>query len=96
MLLVSIVIFGFIAFVVLDSWILSDLKNDSPDIYDEIGKPSLWVNLGTKYSYWFGFLLLGRYRKFNLPKSTRNLCVLNQLAIAAIILLFFVRVYNFT
>ena len=95
-LIITIVIFSSVAFVLLDTKILSTLKNDSPDIYDELGKPSLWVNLGTKYSYWFVFLLLGRFRKFDLPKSTRKLCVVNQVAIAAIILLVFIWVCEFT
>jgi len=95
-LLLTIAALSFLSFIVLDSKILNLLKTKSPDIYRDIGRPSLWVNMATKYSYWFSFILLGKFQTVDLPKATHKLCVINRVMLSTIILLVVTWVCYFT
>ena len=86
-LILTILVFSLISLVLVDGKILRLLRNESPEIFEEVGSPSLWVTMSTKYSYWFNFLLLGKFQTYNLPKQTRKLCVINRVMILTIIAL---------
>ena len=93
-LLLMICLLSLISFVVLDHKIISLLESNSPDVYRAIGKPSVWVHMPTKYSYWFKFLLFGKFKTFDLPATTSKLCIINRCLILTIILLAIAWVYS--
>jgi len=52
--------------------------------------------MATKYSYWFSFILLGKFQTVDLPKATHKLCVINRVMLSTIILLVVSWVCYFT
>ena len=92
-LLLLIIPLMFFSAVVLDYMILNSLRKSAPTVYEKIGKPTLWVHMGAKFGYHFGFLLLGQFRKYDLPRRTHKLCMFNQIVIIAIYSLIAVMIH---
>ena len=86
-LLSLVVTLSILSFFILDSILLSRLKRFEPNVYEALDKPSLFVHMSAKYSYWFSFLLLGNYKEYELSDQTVKLCRANRMSILLLLIL---------
>lgn len=90
---IILIILSVVSFLILDSFILSRLREHDNTVFKAIGEPNLFVHMATKYRYWFSFLLLGKFHNYQLSKTTQILCRLNRASLFVLFSLLFIWMF---
>lgn len=60
-------------------YLLGEIRNNEPDVYEAQGRPHLWFTNLSGLGFLFGFVLLGEYRSEVQDQSVKNICLFVQI-----------------